>query len=150
MHNMKTEQLEIINQKIKELIGIYREAVTNSGISENEYWIWYTLIIMEGEYTQQDICESWSLSKQTVNTIITHLVREEFVVLEVVPGTRNKKIIRLTEKGRLYGKDLVTPIANAEKKAIDRLPLKDRVACMKILSKYIEILKEEMKNEAVK
>lgn len=146
MNNNGKEQLEIINQQIKELVGIYRGAVTNSGISENEYWIWYTLIIMDGEYTQQDICEAWSLSKQTVNTIITHLVKGDFITLEVVPGTRNKKIIRLTEKGRKHGETLVTPISAAEQRAIDRLPEEDRIACMNVLGKYIEVLKEEINN----
>ncbi len=146
MNNNGKEQLEIINQQIKELVGIYRGAVTNSGISENEYWIWYTLIIMDGEYTQQDICEAWSLSKQTVNTIITHLVKGDFITLEVVPGTRNKKIIRLTEKGRKHGETLVTPISVAEQRAIDRLPEEDRIACMNALGKYIEVLKEEINN----
>lgn len=146
MNNIEKEQLEIINQQIKELIGIYRIAVTSSGISENEYWIWYTLIVMDGEYTQQDICDVWSLSKQTVNTIITHLVRDGLVTLEVIPGTRNKKMIRLTEEGRKYGNAIVAPICAAEERSIDRLPEEDRIACMNALDKYLQIFKEEINN----
>lgn len=46
MNKNEKEQLEVINQQIKELAGIYRRVVSRSGISENEYWIWYALIIM--------------------------------------------------------------------------------------------------------
>lgn len=55
---------------------------------------------MEGEHSQQDICSMWSLPKQTVNTIITHMVQKGFASLEVVPGTRNRKTIHLTEAGK--------------------------------------------------
>lgn len=142
-HHTK-EQLEVINKQIKELVGIYRDAVSRLGISENEFWIWYTLIIMEGEYSQQDICSSWSLSKQTVNTIITHMVRKGLAFLEVVPGTRNRKIIRLTETGEKYGESIVRPVFEAENRAFDRLPVEDRIACTAALGRYINILKEEI------
>ncbi len=139
-------QLEIINHSLKEIAGIYRNAVSTSGISENEFWIWYTLVEIGGEYTQQDICVAWSLSKQTVNTIVKNMVQKEYAVLEAVAGTRNHKIIRLTEAGREYGKKIVLPIAAAEQKAIDRIPLDEQLFCANILSKFIMILKEEMNN----
>ncbi|MGI6546174.1 MAG: MarR family winged helix-turn-helix transcriptional regulator [Fastidiosipilaceae bacterium] len=121
VNQMAEKQLETLIQLFKELAGVYRRAVSHIGISENEYWIWYTLTVFDDEYTQQDICALWSLPKQTVNNIITHMVQKNYAVLEVVPNTRNRKIIRLTETGRQYGVDLVTPIYNAEERALDRL-----------------------------
>lgn len=144
MENSAKEQLEVINRQIKELVGVYRGIVSRSGISENEFWVWYTLIIMEGEYSQQDICGFWSLSKQTVNTIVKHMVRKELASLAVIPGTRNRKVIRLTEAGRKYGEGLVRPISDAESRAFIRLPETDRLACTTILGKYINLLKEEI------
>lgn len=144
MENSAKEQLEVINRQIKELMGVYRGIVSRSGISENEFWVWYTLIIMEGEYSQQDICGFWSLSKQTVNTIVKHMVRKELASLAVIPGTRNRKVIRLTEAGRKYGESLVRPISDAESRAFIRLPETDRLACTAILGKYINLLKEEI------
>lgn len=57
MNNTMKEQLEEINQLHKELTEIYRGIVSRYGISENEFWIWYTLIVMEDDYSQQD---SWA------------------------------------------------------------------------------------------
>ncbi len=142
-HHIK-EQLEGINQQIKELTGIYREIVSRSGISENEFWIWYSLIIVGGEYSQQDICSSWSLSKQTVNTIVAHMVKRGLAYLEVVPGTRNRKKIHLTGAGKAYGEKIVRPVSDAENRAFARLPETDRLACTAVFRKYINILKEEM------
>lgn len=138
------EQLEMINQQMKELVGIYRGIVSRSGISENEYWIWYALIIMDGEYSQQDICNSWSLSKQIVNTIVMNMAKKGLVSLEVVPGTRNRKIIRLTQAGKEYGENIVKPVSEAESRAFNRLPETDRLAYTAAFGKYINILKEEI------
>lgn len=144
MDSSTKEQIEVINRQIKELVGIYRGSVGHSGISENEFWIWYTLIVKDGEYSQQDICSFWSLPKQTVNTIVKHMVRKGLATLAVVPGTRNRKVIRLTEAGREYGESLVSSISEAESRAFIMLPEADRRACPAILGKYIDLLKGEI------
>ena len=138
------EQLEMIIQQLKELDGVYRKAVSHTGISENEFWIWYTLIALEGEYLQQDICTLRSLSKQTVNTIVSNMVQKGFAILEVVPGTRNRKNICLTESGKQYGEKMIMPIYDAELRAIVRLSPDELNACIVSLTKFISILKEEI------
>lgn len=138
------EQFGIIIHQVKELVGIYRGAISQFGISENEFWIWYTLIVMQGEYSQQDICSTWSLSKQTVNTIVMHMVKKDFVYLEMVPGTRNRKNIRLTKAGKKYGETIVRPISDAEQRTLSRLSVDDCIACTAVLGGYNRILKEEM------
>ena len=147
MDNTIKEELEILNQQIKELDGIYREKVSLSGISTNEFWIWYALVIMNGEYSQQDICSIWALPKQTVNNITTQMVKKGFATLEVVPGTKNRKIIRLTEAGRNYGEGIVRPIAKMEQKAFEKLSVEERNAFSNVLGKYIDIIKEELNKE---
>ncbi len=138
------QQLDFITQQIKELFGLYRDSVSDLGISENEFWIWYSLVLFDEEYSQQDICNMWSLSKQTVNTIISNMVKKNYVTLEVVPGSRNRKIIRLTDEGRAHGESIALPIAQAEQRAFNRLPSEDRIACTAVLAKYTAILKEEL------
>lgn len=138
------EQLEQINQQIKELVGVHRAAQGSRSISENEFWVWYSLIMAEENVSQQDICAMWSLSKQTVNTIITQMGKKGFVSLEVVPGSKNRKIISLTEAGERYGKELVMPVSAAEQRAFERLPEEDRTAVTAVLGKYIDLLKEEL------
>ena len=144
MDNNRKEELEMVTQQLKDLSATYRDAVGHIGISENEYWIWYTLVLTGGEYSQRDICGAWSMSKQTVNTIVSHMVQKGYAFLEVVPGTRNRKIIRLTEVGKEYGERLVIPIHRAGLRAIDRLSPEEFVAGSRALRKFITILKEEM------
>lgn len=133
-----------VNQRLKGLVGLYHGVVSRSAISDNEFWVWYTLVAMEGEYSQLDICSFWSLPKQTVNAIIRRMVRRGLAVLEVVPGTRNRKIIRLTEEGRKYGEKVVMPVSEAEQRAFQKMTPEDQVSFMDVVGKYIESLKEEL------
>ncbi len=137
------ERLEQLNRQIKELVGVYREIMVELGHSENEFWIWYTLIMIEGDHTQHDICSLWSLTKQTVNNIVMRMVQEGYVTLETVPGARNRKMIRITESGRDYGTKLIAPISVCEQKAFARLNPNDCMVCMNALNQYISYLKDE-------
>lgn len=140
-------QLEKMNQQVKELAAIYHGVASKSGISDNEFWVWYAMLALEGEHSQQDICETLSMPKQTVNSIISNLAKKGFVYQESVPGTRNRKIIRLSEEGKCFGESVVMRIYCAEQRALDRLSGEERSACISLLGKYISQLKEELYEE---
>ena len=144
MKEQTKQQLENLNQQIKELAGIYHQAAVRLGISDNEFWVWYTLFVMGEEYSQQDICEIWSLPKQTVNSVVMNMVKRELIKLEVVPGTRNRKLLRLTDQGKSYGEAVVRPIFEAEYRTIARLTEQERQLCISLLGKYIRYLREEL------
>lgn len=143
---MNTEiknQLEAINQQIKELASIYRNAAGSYGISDNEFWVWYALLTYEAECTQQDICDLWSLPKQTVNSIISNLSKKGYLSLEVSDGMKKRKIIRLSEEGKQYGERMIRHISCAEQRAFAKLSEKERENCIALLEKYIDFLKGE-------
>lgn len=144
MKEQTKQQLENLNQQIKELSGIYHQVAVRLGISDNEFWVWYTVFVMGEEYSQQDICEIWSLPKQTVNSVVMNMVKRGFIKLEVVPGTRNRKLLRLTDNGKSYGEAVVRPIFEAEYRTIARLTEEERQLCISLLNKYIRYLREEL------
>lgn len=144
MNHATTTQMELFNQKIKDLTFVYNQIASSVGISENEFWIWYALLVMEEEYTQQDICELWSLPKQTINSVITNLRKKELVYLEKIPGTKNRKIIRLTEKGVRFGEKVILPLYQAEQRTLNHMSEEERQQYIFLLSKYVSLLKEEV------
>jgi len=144
MHKGVKDDLDMISQQLKELERVYRRAVSKSGMSENEFWIWYALLVVGGEYSQQDLCGIWSIPKQTANTIVANLVKKGYVSLEMIPGTRNRKRIRLSEEGKQYGTRVVMPIYQAEQRTLEKLPEWERKNCLDILRRYISILKGEL------
>ncbi len=143
------KHIELINRKNKELVGVYRDAIKHLNISENEFWIWYTLVAMDGEHTQQEICHMWSLSKQTVNTAITKMRLKKHAYLEAIPGKRNQKAIRLTEEGRKHGEALILPITLAEEKAFGQMSFDELGFVANVFGKYIEIIRKEFDANAI-
>ena len=137
-------QIDTINQKINELNSLYRTAAIKSGISDGEISIWSLLLYSQEEYSQQDLADTLYLPKQTVNSIISNFVKKKLVFLEHVPGTRNKKVIRLTKEGREYGECRVSWIFQAEEKAMEETDPEEIKAYVSMLEKYIGRFKEEI------
>lgn len=141
------EQIDVINQKIKELNALYHIAAGKSNISDGEIPIWSVLLNTDGDYSQQDLCEILSLSKQTVNSIISGFTKKGFAYLEHVPGTRNRKVIRLTEEGKTYGSEKVVWIFEAENRAMEDTDPLEIHACISMLTKYIEHFRKEVEEK---
>lgn len=146
MEHNKKKCVELVNKAIREFMLIYRAAIKRSGIAENEFRIWYTLIVMGEDYSQQDICDMWSMPKQTVNSIISRMVQMNYVDLECVG--KNRKAIRLTQSGKKYGELVALPISNAEQRAFVTLPIKDQEFFIGSLSKYVAVMRREIYERA--
>lgn len=144
MNDSVREKVDVINLKIKELNAIYHIAANKAQIADGEVCIWSTLLTSGEEYSQQDLCELLSLPKQTVNSLVSGLIKKGFVFLEHAPGTRNRKVIRLTEEGINYGKERVKWIFDAEQRAMEETDPAEVQACISMLEKYIVQFKKEI------
>ena len=147
MDKKTRDQIDLINQKTKELNALYRLAAYKSNISDGEVNIWSVLLNCDEEYSQQDLAELLSLPKQTVNSLITRMIQKEFVVLEHDPGTRNRKVIRLTEAGRHFGEQHVKWIFDAEQRAMEDTDPQEIMAYISMLEKYISRFRKEIESK---
>lgn len=138
------DQIDTINQRIKELNALYHIAAIKSDISDGEICIWSALLESDGEYSQQDLSDLLFLPKQTINSIISNFVKREFAYLKHVPGTRNRKVICLTEAGRDYGENKVRWIFQAEEAALKQTDSEQVKICIEMIEKYISNLKKEI------
>lgn len=141
------EQLEIMNQQVKELAAVYRGIAGEFGISDNEFWVWYALLTLKGDFSQLDICEMWSLPKQTVNSIVSNLQKKDYIFLEAVHGAGKRKAIRLTEEGRRFGEAVVKKVYWAEYLTCEKMTESERETGIALLGKYIALLKESLYEE---
>lgn len=137
------DQIDTINQRLKELNSLYHIAAIKSDITDGEISIWSALLESDGKYSQQDISDLLFLPKQTVNSIISNFVKKGFAYLEHVSGTRNRKVICLTEAGRDYGESKVRWIFQAEERALEQTDPEQVQACIEMIEKYISHLKKE-------
>ena len=137
----KEDRFDTVVRKINELSGIYRNAAAKSGISVNEFWVWYTLVGDRREFTQQEICAYCGLPKQTVNTIVRNMVRRTFATLELIPLNRSRKRIRLTPAGRSFGEELMAQAMTAERRAFLSLPEEEQKSALRFLDAYLPLLR---------
>lgn len=143
MDDQVKKQIDIINQYIKELNSLYHIAAVKSGISDGEICIWSMLLTTDKAYSQQDLCEILFLPKQTINSIVSGLIKKGYIFLEHVPGTRNRKVIRLSDEGRAYGEKNIMWIFEAEQHAMEDSDANEIGTLISIFKKYISNLKKE-------
>ena len=109
--------IELIEQQRKEQDSIYHNVAVKYGLSDTALWVLYNIYGAKDVITQQELCRQCFFAKQTVNTAITSLIKNGYVGLESISGTRNHKKIILTEKGVSLAESTIKPLVEAEKNA---------------------------------
>ena len=137
-------RFDAVIRRINELSGIYRNAASRSGLSVNEFWIWYALVGEGRELTQQEVGLLCGLPKQTVNTIVRDMVRRKQVTLEKIPLDRSRKRIRLTAAGRAFGEGLMACTMSAERAAFEDLSEEAQLGALRFLDEYLPGLRRAM------
>lgn len=135
-------ELEIFNEQYNKLDDIYHQLAKYSGISDTAFWIIYAIQENKKSYTQRDICKLWSCSKQTINSALKNLEKEELIKLEYITNNKDKQIL-LTEKGHKYIEKNIIPLMQAEQEAFGRLKETERKQLLNIMEKYIIQLYKE-------
>ena len=105
---MKTgEYLMSIGNQEKQFDALYRNVGTFFGLPDCAMWILYFLSSSEQELSQQDLIEKMMFPKQTINSAVTGLAKKGLVELCMIPGTRNRKKVMLTETGKALAENTV-------------------------------------------
>lgn len=126
--------------------ALYRDAAAGFGLSTTAAWVLYTLMDADGELAQQDLGEKWNFPKQTVNSCVQSLCREGYLTLRVIPGTRNRKLIHLTEQGRALVDRTTRQLARAEERAAAHLTEEERAQYLALSEKFYASLEEETRS----
>lgn len=142
MSILKEQMLEI-NRLYTENEQIYHDIAQHYGLSDSVHWILYMMYENEDGISQTELCETWHLSKQTVNSAISSMIQKEWVSLESIPGTKNRKNIVLTEKGRSFCKKVIGEIKQIEKNAFSRMSNEERELFITLFRKNNQYMREE-------
>ncbi|MCM1430739.1 MAG: MarR family transcriptional regulator [Blautia sp.] len=149
MDTIKKQMIEI-NQLCNESDEIYHNIAQGYGLTDSIYWILYILYNYDEPVTQVDLCNSWSYSKQTVNTSIAALLKKEWITLEVIPNTRNRKRIVLTEIGKQFCEKVIGETQEIEQTAFSRISEEERELFISVFRKLNRFMQEEyVKNHAL-
>lgn len=138
------KNLVMYNQLWMELDDLYSDYAKSSGLPECAFWIFYTLYESKDVYTQKDLSEKWSLSRQTVNSALKKLESEGLVGLVPLPGQKKNKQLVLTEEGDVFAQKVVIPIIEAEQNAFGGLSSEEQKMLLCLTQKYLRKLRAEI------
>ena len=133
-----------IEQERKEQNAIYHAAAAKFRLTDTALWVFYCISESDEDQTQQDLCRRGCYAKQTINTAIAGLAKDDLVELIPVPGTRNHKKVQLTPNGRALTDGTVRALKAAEAHAYGRLSEAELSAYLETIGKLNEYLRDEI------
>ena len=105
------EKIRRLMIAIDQIDEAYYKVLRTLGIKDNAFVLFYA--IADGQsYSQKRICAEWSVPRTTLNTIVQGYIRL------VSTGHKEKEIV-LTDSGKVFAEEILTPIFEAEEKAIE-------------------------------
>ena len=94
--------------------------------------------------TQNDLCSDFFFPVQTIHSAINNLRKDGLLELQVIPGTRNRKAILLTEKGQTFVTNTISKADEIEKNAFLHFDEAERERYLSLFRRHIDYLKNEV------
>lgn len=143
--------MEMINQSetrrynriISEIEEVYHEIAVKQGFSDSVMVILYALAENEGKCRLTDLIKQTAVNKQTVNSALRKLEKEDIVYLEAAGG--KAKRVCLTEQGFALVHETVEKIMDVERKIYASWSKEEWELYVQLTERYLCQLREEMK-----
>ena len=147
---MKTEEyLMNIAKQEKQFDALYRNAGALFGLPDCAMWILYFLSTSEDELSQQDLIEKIMFPKQTINSAVAGLEKKGLIELTMIPGTRNRKKLTLTEAGNEMANKTVSKMYQAECRAVEQMGAERMKQYIELYRDFFICLQEEFKKDGL-
>ncbi|HBI62652.1 MAG TPA: MarR family transcriptional regulator [Lachnospiraceae bacterium] len=142
MHNSNAR--EFIHSS-GEINSLYHKAAVKAGISDSVLNILYVLCEKEYHCLQSDIFRLTGMSRQTINSAIRKLEKDNFVRIE--KGTGRNTIVRLTDKGRQFADKSILPLFDIENKIWNEWTIEEQQQYLILTKKYYDSFKKFLKED---
>ena len=113
-------------------------------LSETAFWILYIAWTQGDGCTQKEICDSWSYSRQTINTALKNLERQGILCLKTAEGNRKNKRIYFSREGKAFADRVVAPFVRAELLSLERLGDREREQLTRLNERRTEYFRQEL------
>lgn len=128
----------------RETDRLYYEVARGCGLSTTAFWSLVTIDISGGTSTQAAIVSEYFYSRQTVNSAIKTLERKGLVRISQDEQDRRTKLVSLTEEGREFCREHITPAVDAERRAFDSLTLEERQEFVRLIRAFTDAVDAEL------
>lgn len=141
------EYLAVLAGCEKKYDSLYRGAAAAFGLSDCSMWVLYYLQNAEEPLSQQDLIGLMLFPKQTINSAVTGLAKKGYVTLKMIPNTKNRKRILLTDEGRNFAEKTVLRMIQAEERAVSKMSDIERF--VSLYMEFFEHLHDEFEREGL-
>lgn len=132
------------NYLFGELNAVYHEIALKFELSDSAMQILYMICDYDGSCLLRDICRLSGLSKQTVNSAIRKLERENIIVLD---KTQNRfKMVRLTDNGKSLVDKTALRVIDMEISILSSWTNEEVEKYLELTEKYLNDLKDKYQN----
>lgn len=138
-----TDPLEL-DYLYKEADRIYYLFARRCGLSTCAYWMMYDIERAGGSIALIELSDSWSYSKQTINSAIKSLEARGLISLAFAEGSRRNKVASLTDEGKRFTERYIVPAQQAERRAFNSLDPAERTALIASARSYTQALRREL------
>lgn len=145
MNDHLQQQLQVLNCLYKESDHIYSRLASRLGMTDTDFWVLYAIVHSEEPMVQNDLCSDFFSPVQTIHSAINNLRKDGLLELQVIPGTRNRKAILLTEKGKNFVANTINKADEIEKNAFLCFSEEEREMYLSLFKRHVEYLKSEEK-----
>lgn len=143
------EYIRAITAATDRIDYLYDNWARSRGINSYVSRIMY-MLYASGIDRQKDIAENYGMPKQTVNNVISDLLKKGYITLETDEKDRRSKLIRLTEEGEKYAGSITEPLLECEKSVLEEMGGERARMLTETMTQYADLLEEEMKKRSDK
>ena len=144
MQDSMVEKIVVHNRLAKEIDELYQMYAKKSGMSETAFWILYCVRERKEPYTQKELCDLWSYSRQTINSALKNMQAQGLIQLVLAQGNRKNKQIVLPLQGEELVKQVVDPLLQAEKRVFSKMGMDNVERYLQLEHQYLQALREEI------
>lgn len=137
------EKICKINCLLEDADSLYHQAALKLGVSDSAMLVLYMLYTNGGECRLYDIYKLSGICKQTINSAVRKLEKEELIWLE--KQDRKSKKVCFTEKGKAYAEQTAARLFQAEYNAFREWKEEEIDLYLKLIEKYNISLRREIK-----
>lgn len=142
MGDFMNPELKRFNYLWSEIDAAYHGAALKLGLSDAGMSILYTICNYGDKCPLNDIIRLSGICKQTVNSALRKLESDGIVYLESFHGRR--KIVCLTEKGKVFVKNTVFHVIQIENEIFDSWTEEELEVYMTLVEKYLRAFEAEI------
>ncbi len=135
MKQQQSREVKEFNRLYKELDDIYHEISVKAGLSDSTFLILYALADFGSGCLQKDIADSYSVSRQTINSAIKKLESQGYLTL--TRGHGRDMHLSLTEAGEALVKEKIYPVIMMENYVFEKMPPEERQSMLQLTRKYV-------------